>query len=253
MRPLGVPLMKRARIAIAWACGFAGVSAITLGARAVGSDPLTAWGLLVSVPGAALAVVCLGSFYEWTLHRYLYHGRSRWRFVRLVQEIHEMGHHWHRFPPDRYVHRPPVERIPVLPAEPFGLCGTRWKRLVAWWGQFALYLAVAIPFAFVPAWLVSRNRLFTSCAVATGVVLCYLFIAVHDAIHYPAGRWIERRGWFRFLDRHHYLHHIHHGANLNFLLPLGDLLFGTLRRELGAAELGRWPPFEEVKKATGTS
>lgn len=181
-------MRKLPRTAIGATFLIATMAALASAARAAASDPFTGWGLLVSVPGACLAIVCAGSLYEWVVHRYLYHSRSRFRMLRLIHEIHERGHHWNRFPPDRYVHPLPIERIPVLPAAPLGVCGSRLKRLVAWYGQFALYVAVAVPFAFLPAWLVSRNWLFTSSAVAMGLVLCYLFIAVHDAIHYPAER-----------------------------------------------------------------
>ena len=58
---------------------------------------------------------------------------------------------------------------------------------------------------------------------------------------------MERQGWFRFLDRHHYIHHIDTSVNLNFLLPLCDLMFGTLKREPTKEERARWPSFEEAK------
>ena len=63
---------------------------------------------------------------------------------------------------------------------------------------------------------------------------------------WPAGRWMERRFWFKFLNRHHYIHHVDTECNVNFLLPLGDLLCGTLRTQLSESELSRWPSFEEA-------
>ncbi len=53
--------------------------------------------------------------------------------------------------------------------------------------------------------------------------------------------------WFAFLDRHHYIHHVALGTNLNFLLPLADLLFGTLRRQLTPEELAQHGPLERAK------
>ena len=50
---------------------------------------------------------------------------------------------------------------------------------------------------------------------------------------------MESQGWFRFLDEHHYVHHVDTEANVNFLLPLADLLFGTLRLRLTSEELAR--------------
>ena len=99
----------------------------------------------------------------------------------------------------------------------------------------------------VPVKSGSRNALFTASCVVSGVVVCYFFIHVHDVIHYPGQRWLERQGWFRFLDRHHYLHHVDNRTNVNVLLPLCDWLFGTLKLELDALEARRWPTFEAAK------
>ncbi len=88
--------------------------------------------------------------------------------------------------------------------------------------------------------------------IVSGLVVSYLLIRVHDVIHYPANRLMERQAWFQFLDRHHYIHHIDTRANLNFLLPLCDLSFGTLRLELSPKERRRWPSFEEAKRLEST-
>ena len=216
-------------------------------ARAAGQHPFTWWGAIVSIPGAVLAVVIIGSLYEWILHRYLYHGKSRVKLLQAIQQVHHQGHHWHRFPPDHYVENLPVERIPVFPPQPYAVCGAPTPRRVAWWGQYVLYSTIAIAFVFVPAWLLTGNKLFTVSMVLSGLVVCYLFIRIHDAIHYPAERWIERQEWFRFLDRHHYIHHIDTTTNLNFLLPLCDALIGTLKITPTNEERVRWPSFERAK------
>jgi hypothetical protein len=225
------------------------VGAIASLARATAGRSFTPLGVLIAVPGAALCILTLGSLYEWLVHRFIYHGPSRIPLFQSIHDIHQRGHHWHRFPPDRYVATGPVERIPVFPAAPYALCGAQAPRRLAWAGQYALYLSVGIPFAFLPAWLWSRNALFTASCVVSGIVVCYFFIRVHDVIHYPGQRWLERQGWFRFLDRHHYLHHVDNRTNLNFLLPLCDWLFGTLKLELDALEARRWPTFEAAKGA----
>lgn len=243
--------MSRPRIAAGTALIFAFVAGILVIARRSAQDPLTLGAVLFSGLGAAAAIVATGSLYEWIVHRFVYHAPSRMPLFNGIYEIHQRGHHWHRFPPDHYVEAGPVERIPVAllgAPDPYDLCRSSTKRWSAWAGQYALYLAVGIPFAFVPAWLLTRNAIFTASAVVSGLVVCYFFIRVHDVIHYPAGRLIERFGWFRFLDRHHYIHHMDTRVNLNFLLPLGDWLFGTMRREPTAREMERWPTFEEAKR-----
>jgi hypothetical protein len=220
-------------------------------ARWAAAEPFTPVGILIAVPGAVVVILTLGSLYEWLVHRFIYHGPSPVGLFQAIHEIHQRGHHWHRFPPDRYVQSGPIERIPVFPGDPYALCGSGRKRLLAWAGQYALYMCVGIPLAFAPAWLWSHNLLFTVSCVIAGVSVCYFFIQVHDVIHYPGQRWMERQGWFRFLDRHHYLHHIDNRTNINFLLPLCDWLFGTLKLELSPAEARRWPSFEQAKRIGG--
>src|SRR5207245_1285189 len=57
----------------------------------------------------------------------------------------------------------------------------------------------------------------------------------HWCEHVPKGRWFERTRWFQFLLEHHRIHHKYARKNYNVVLPLGDLLFGTL-------SLDRLPP-----------
>ena len=79
-------------------------------------------------------------------------------------------------------------------------------------------------------------------------IFIYLFIRVHDAVHHPGLSWLECFNWFWFLDHHHYIHHIDNNANTNFLLPLTDLLMGTLRTELSNKELAMWPTYSDARK-----
>lgn len=209
--------------------------------------PFGPLGLLVAVVGAPLMILSLGSLYEWIVHRWLYH--APWPRIPLfnqVHVVHHKGHHWNRFPPDHYVEPGPVRRI--HPEDPMGVAPTRAKANTAWWMQFAIYLTVGIPLAMIPSWLFTGNALFAISATVSGFICCYMFIEVHDRMHYPSDSWMERMGWFKFLNRHHYIHHIDESANLNFMLPFCDWAFGSMRRELTARELKRWPTFEDATR-----
>jgi sterol desaturase/sphingolipid hydroxylase (fatty acid hydroxylase superfamily) len=84
--------------------------------------------------------------------------------------------------------------------------------------------------------------------LVASAIVSNLFIVVHDTIHRPGSHAIvESQPWFAFLDRHHYIHHVALGANLNFLLPLADAVFGTLRTQLTDAELAAHGPLELAK------
>jgi hypothetical protein len=104
------------------------------------------------------------------------------------------------------------------------------------------YSSFAVPI-LAAGWLLTSNPWFTATSVATAATLVFLLIRVHDAIHFPGVSHLEKFRWFRFLDHHHYIHHIDNRANTNFLLPLGDFLMGTLRLELDARERAQFPSY----------
>jgi len=238
-----------ARGVVASAALLAVVVGLLLIARQTARPALGGVNVAVSILGAVIVMLLLGSLYEWFVHRFLYHHPSRIRGLNNIFVIHEHGHHWHRFPPDRYVEAPPVRRIPVFPAAPYSICESPGPQFIAWAAQYVLYLLVAISLVFLPIWLITRNAVFTAAAVVYGLIVSYLLIRVHDVIHYPGeSPLLERQRWFRFLDRHHFIHHMDNTVNLNFLLPLCDLLFGTLRTHATEREQSKWPAFEEAKK-----
>jgi hypothetical protein len=165
--------------------------------------------------------------------------------VRLFK-VHT-AHHYAYFPTWRYVTNGPARRLSIRVRTPYE--HTSWTRNAGVRAaHFAWYMTIGVVVIWVPAWLVTRNGAFLLGIVVSSIVVSNLFIVVHDTIHRPGShRLVEAQPWYGFLDRHHYVHHIDLGANLNFLLPLADLLFGTLRRHLTADELARHGSLAEAK------
>jgi len=167
---------------------------------------------------------------EWVIHRYVYH-RS-FSVLRRVYTIH-LAHHHLYFPTWRYVTGGPARRIPITGK---GVAAPQISRLdnaATYLAHFLFYLTLGAIFICAPGWLISRSTPFLAGLVTGTIVISNLFITVHDAIHRPGShRMMETKGWFCFLDEHHYIHHVDTEANVNFLLPLADWLFGTLRRKL---------------------
>ena len=86
----------------------------------------------------------------------------------------------------------------------------------------------------------------------TSLIISDLFMRVHDAIHYPGQfKFILAQPWFPFIDRHHFIHHVDTEANVNFLLPLADWCYGTLRTSLTPGEIARHGTLEQAKDLTG--
>ncbi len=184
---------------------------------------------------------------EWWVHRYVYH-RKLIPLARRIYVIHHQGHHHAIFPTRRYVTNDPVRRHPILASSHSELHTSKWRNLSIKLCHFTFYMTIGCLCVWLPAWLLTENVGFLIGLVVASVVVSDLFVRVHDAIHYPGQRpFIEAQPWFAFLENHHYIHHVDTEANVNFLLPLADWLFGTMRRTLTPGELRRHGTLEEAK------
>jgi hypothetical protein len=203
-------------------------------------------------PATAVAVVVglavvplVASPLEWFVHRFVYH-EPVLRPLATIFTVHT-AHHYAFFPTWRYVTAGPARRLSIRRRMPDVHQVARRNAGVRL-AHFSWYMTIGVLTIWWPAWLVTRNVGFMIGVIASSVIVSNLFIVVHDTIHRPRShRIVEAQPWYPFLDRHHYIHHVDLGANLNFLLPLADLLFGTLRTELTADELHRHGPLDMAK------
>ncbi len=201
---------------------------------------------LLAILAGPLYTIPLISLGEWLVHGVLYHGRTPG--LKFIRDIHHAGHHFALFPPDRYVQHGPFEFMRFRkPLVPFQMSDNAVDNTLTSWSQTALHFVVGIPLILVPAWLASRSEPFFYSTLATLAIVSWLLSYVHGCIHTPRDRLIERMGWFQWLDRHHYIHHVDLSANINFLLPICDLLFGTQKWALTDEEQRHNPHFDEAK------
>ena len=172
---------------------------------------------------------------EWIVHRFVYH-EPVVPWLRPIFTVHT-AHHFAFFPTWRYVTGGPARRLAIRRRSPdVHLSAVGNARVRA--AHYTWYMALGAVVIWTPAWLATGDVAFLVGLIVSSAVVSNLFIVVHDTIHRPRShRIVEAQPWFAFLDRHHWIHHIDLGANLNFLLPLGDLVFGTLRTELTSEEL----------------
>jgi len=193
---------------------------------------------LVLVPLAASPI-------EWFVHRFVYH-QPVVRGLAAIFVVHT-AHHYSYFPTWRYVTAGPARRLSIRRRGPdvhLRALRNAGVRLA----HFGWYMSFGVVFIWLPAWLVTGNVWFLGGVVTSSAVVSNLFIVVHDTIHRPGShRVVEAQPWFAFLDRHHFVHHVDLGCNLNFLLPLADLLFGTLRTGLSDDEVARHGSLETAK------
>lgn len=201
--------------------------------------------LIVTFAAGVVVTPLAASPFEWLVHRHIYHRLRQFPLNRIFA-IHQ-AHHFAYFPTWRYVTEGPPRRIQIFGGHT-DTSAAAWSNALTRAAHFSFYMALGLLLICTPAWLLSRSVFFVSGTFVGLVVISDLFIRVHDAIHRPASHpLLQRQRWFRFLDDHHFIHHIDTEANVNFLLPLADLMYATLRRSLTRLEIERHGTREAAK------
>lgn len=156
-----------------------------------------------------LAGVFFSSLFEWVLHRFVMHkpvGNFRYPFER-----HTLVHH-QIFKADHSYHLRDEKDKKTIP--------------MAWWNGPVLIMFGLLPFLAVSFFLQKWGLV---CGAAIASTLYYTaYEYMHWCMHLPKKRHIERSGLFFRLNGHHLLHHRYMHKNFNVVLPLADLLLGTL-------------------------
>ena len=177
----------------------------------------------------------LASPIEWFVHRFVYNQPAKQALSRIYS-VH-IAHHFAYFPTWRYVTGGSARRL-TLQSDIRTSTDTFWGNAAIRLTHFTWCMAFGALFMWLPGWIITKVAVFLSGLIIGSVIVSNLFIVVHDTIHRPGShRIVETQPWFTFLDNHHYIHHVSLGANLNFLLPMADLLFRTLRTQLTPEEL----------------
>ncbi len=227
-KPTPVGPMSRPRVVGGTAVVTAAAVAMTVGVRVLPAEGTVAF---VAAVAMGLAIVPLvGSVLEWFVHRFVYH-EAVVPILSPIFTVHT-AHHYSFFPTWRYITRGPARRLAITKRAP-DIHTSAARNAGVRLAHFGWYMTIGVVLVWLPAWLATGNPAFLLGVVISSIVVSNLFIVVHDTIHRPGShRLVEAQPWFGFLDRHHYIHHVDLGANLNFLLPLADLLFGSLRTRM---------------------
>lgn len=164
-------------------------------------------GWVIVIQAAAFLVsLFYTSFFEHTLHRYIMH---RDNIFKYPYQLHALEHHrmfradesYHAvnedvkshvaFGPSEYVILPLIHLIPLV----------------------ALEFHAGLP------------------VIIGGLAAFYAYLAAFDLTHYsmhvPNTFFFERYAFFKWLKRHHLLHHKYQDRNLNVVLPIADFVLGT--------------------------
>ena len=155
-----------------------------------------------------LAGIVYASFFEWTLHRFVMH-RPILGFTYPYRS-HGITHHT-IFGSGKNYH---------LIDE-----STRKIVTMAWWNAPVL-LAVNAPAGILAAYLAHT---WWAMIPFIGAIAAYyaVYEYFHWCMHVPGPRWFQGTSLFKWVDRHHRLHHLEPNRNLNVVFPLADFVLRT--------------------------
>jgi len=168
------------------------------------------------------------SFFEWLFHRYLFHTP---KISSYTFKAHTLTHHQiYKSDETYHTHEDHPDKVPM-----------------DWWA-LPMLLAGHLPFFLLVQWATGIPSLWGGLAAVA--VYYGIYESIHWAMHVPrASNYLNRFRVYRFLDAHHRVHHKYMLSNLNVVMPLADIVLGTLRRADGS----RVRPFaarEEAPKQT---
>lgn len=167
------------------------------------------------IPIAVVVSLVYASVFEWVYHRYWLH--RPWLPPQMFT-AHTLVHHQLCKHDDTF-HVHDEEQEEALTFQ--------------WWAGPVLVSIMLAP--FLTAWALLGPRLAPAHPLAITVTAASVFFAYylayegfHFLMHKPTIRGIEQSAFFKFLERHHRMHHAHMGRNFNVVFPLADAMFGTL-------------------------
>ena len=177
--------------------------------------------LVAAILAGVMISVVQGSFFEWAFHRYWLH--RPWLPPSCFTSHTLIHHQLCKFDDTFHVHDEEQEEALTF----------------QWWGGPTLIVINVIPWVLIfwglASWGVPFPYVAWAVSFAATMTLYYVgYEGLHHLMHKPALPFITRSRYFKFIERHHRIHHIHMDRNLNVLLPLADLCLGSLVTEMPA-------------------
>lgn len=172
--------------------------------------------LLLTVILASVAVAIVqGSFFEWAFHRYWLH--RPW------------------LPKDCFTSHTLIHHQLCKFEDTFQVTDHEQEEAIhfQWWGGPVLVAINIAPWTLLSLglWALGIQFPYVAMVATIGATILVYYVGYegfHYLMHKPSIPFLEKSPPFRFLERHHRIHHVQMDRNLNVLIPLADLLLGTL-------------------------
>jgi hypothetical protein len=180
------------------------------------------WLQIFTVIGWFGALVLLMSLVEHQIHCRLMHKKPRNFLLKKLAArqrmftSHAVEHHTQ--------YRKSFHDEPLPPGEDRGIRLNVWEGLVE---------SLPLSLSFVLAsFITGFSSFLIGAAIWPMVVLLHhtIWNQIHLEMHKPEGRFFRNWSAYKFVARHHFLHHRYPDKNFNVAFPLGDFLCGTIAR-----------------------
>ena len=180
--------------------------------------------MLIEILLGFITSIILGSFIEHAIHKRLLHSTPKFlrkiSFVKGMWFGHSVSHHGHYLPDDHYT-RDETNKEEVLA---FGWYHGPLIILSAVLVTYLLDMGIRSLFNF-------PIRLFLPEILGVGIAFTLYYTAyesLHAIMHVPnKWKWLLRTKVMRWLNRHHYQHHVDPRTNLNVIVPIADYVWRT--------------------------
>jgi hypothetical protein len=144
----------------------------------------------------------------------MHQGLPRWVY-KVVPPLETLVYEHRKLHHQKYYHRFDHED------DPYG----KEVNLRLGWEHTLLAVAFFVPYLFV-------TTIYLSLVPVIVIIICaevhaVLWNMIHVEMHQPKHPWWSRSGIYRFLGRHHYLHHQDTHTGFNIVFPFFDYVMGT--------------------------
>ncbi len=180
--------------------------------------------MLIEILIGFVASIILASFVEHFIHKSLLHSTPKIfrkiSFVKGMWSGHSISHHGHYLPDDHYT-RDETNKEEVLAFAwyhgPLIILGST---LIAYILDLFIRFLLGIPARFFLPEIIGVGMAFTLYYTA--------YESLHAIMHVPnKWKWLLGTMAMRWLNRHHYQHHVDPRTNLNVIFPLADYVWRT--------------------------
>jgi hypothetical protein len=170
---------------------------------------------LLAIAAAMVLGTVQASFFEWTFHRFWLH--KPWLPDDCFRAHTLVHHQLCKF----------EDTFEVVEEE------QEEALTFTWYGGPIIVAINVLPWALVALGLGLAGVAlpYTAFLVAFAVTILLYYVAyesLHFLMHKPMSPFIENSAYFKFIKKHHVIHHVQMDRNLNVLIPLADVCLGTL-------------------------